>query len=272
MTDLLNSAIEQYNPRYVIAMFSGGHDSLTAAHIASQHPRFSFALHINTGIGIEQTRDFVRQTCKDWGVGLREYKATENTRADGSPDPQDYEQIVMAEGFPGAFAHRYMYSKLKERPLRMAIRDLGLGRGERVLLVTGVRSQESVRRMAHVSVIQEDGARVWVAPIHEYNKRDVNEYIARHGLRRNPVVDMLHMSGECLCGAYAHPGEKKEIAFWFPEMGKYIDDLERRVNDAGFPWGWEEGPPDWWIKYQRGQEILPGLEEMLCQSCELKRR
>ena len=43
--DLMNAAIEEHNPVAVFAMFSGGHDSLTATHIAAQHPKFTAAVH-----------------------------------------------------------------------------------------------------------------------------------------------------------------------------------------------------------------------------------
>ena len=32
------------------------------------------AIHANTTIGIEETRDFVRNTCEEWGLALMERK------------------------------------------------------------------------------------------------------------------------------------------------------------------------------------------------------
>ncbi len=48
---LMDEAIELHKPRAVLALFSGGHDSLTATHIAAQHPRFTAAVHINMCVG-----------------------------------------------------------------------------------------------------------------------------------------------------------------------------------------------------------------------------
>src|SRR6266566_4006693 len=70
---LLRSAIHRFRPRHVVALFSGGHDSLVATHIASSTKQFRFALHINTGIGIPATRDFVLNTCARLLIPLREY-------------------------------------------------------------------------------------------------------------------------------------------------------------------------------------------------------
>lgn len=55
---VLDEAIETHDPSHVFALFSGGHDSLTATALTAKHPRFTAAVHINTGIGIEETRDF----------------------------------------------------------------------------------------------------------------------------------------------------------------------------------------------------------------------
>lgn len=267
MSDVLQQAVEQYDPKYIIAMFSGGHDSLVATHVAMQHPRFSFAAHMNTGIGIEQTREFVRDTCEAWGIELREYRADEYVRADGKRDPQCYEDIVTEYGFPGPGQHQKMYIRLKERPLTQMIRDLDRNRMDRVLLVTGVRSDESTRRIAHVEPIQKWGSKIWVAPIWDWTKRDCNEYIREHSLKRNWVSDILHMSGECLCGAYAHDGELDEIRTWFPETAAKIERIQERVMQR-FPWGWEDGPPDWWVPHKNGQEFIPGLEpQILCTGC-----
>lgn len=271
---ILDEAIQEYDPKYVIGMFSGGHDSLVATHIAKQHPRFSFALHINTGIGIEETRVFVRETCKEWGIELREYKAAETLSAKGKPDPQVFEDIVTEYGFPDAGAHDKMYIRLKERPLRQAIRELERTRKNKTMLVTGVRSQESVRRTRHVEPTQIwEGTKIWVAPIWQFSKFDVNSYIRTHELRKNPVVEHLHMSGECLCGAYAHKGEKEEIRIFYPKVARMLDLLEVKVREAGFPWGWEDAIPNWWKLYKQGQQFLPDLDltelsQMLCSGCE----
>ena len=271
---LLSNAINKYNPKYVIALFSGGHDSLAATHIASQHPQFSFALHIDTGIGIKETRDFVRETCKEWEIELRIYKASEYVGETGLPDPQIYEELVKGYGFPGAPHHTKMYDRLKERPLRLAIRDLKRDRKDKTLLVTGVRATESVRRMKHVEPIQEwEGTKIWVAPIWDWSKLAVGEYIQENELRRNPVVDNLHMSGECLCGAYAKKDEIKEIEFWYPDTAKEIHRLEQIAKDNGHFWKWGSGPPEWMKIAKNGQLSMSnfapnGYPEMLCMGCE----
>jgi 3'-phosphoadenosine 5'-phosphosulfate sulfotransferase (PAPS reductase)/FAD synthetase len=185
--------------------------------------------HINTGIGIPETREFVRETCDREGWFLKEFAA-----------PVPYEEIVVEHGFPGPASHGLMYARLKERALRQLVRESKREFGDRVMLVTGVRSEESLRRMRHVDRIQRDGAQVWTAAIWNWSKLDCGKEIARRGLKRNEVVDKIHMSGECLCGAFAKPGEIKELEDWFPEVADRLHALELRVEAAGHPacrWG-----------------------------------
>jgi hypothetical protein len=63
-------------------------------------------------------------------------------------------------------------------------------------------------------------------------------------LPRNEVADLCHMSGECLCGAFAHDGERDELSQWYPEPFDEIAELERLIADrSDIPdnrktWGW----------------------------------
>ena len=274
---LLDQAIEQFDPIAVFGLFSGGHDSLTACHVASQHPKFTGCVHINTGIGIPQTRDFVYETCKREGWNLREIRAKEDCG-------QDFEELVVERGFPGPPHHYKMYNRLKERALKLLTKETKVGHSVRakILLVSGCRSQESTRRMGHVEPIQhrkEDGARVWAAVIHDWSKIDCNNYMAVNELPRNQVVDTIHKSGECLCGSFAIPpkdgevrGEEfRELALWYPEVAAEIERIEMRVREAGFPWNWDERQPAWFLREQKGQEALfdlaPHPPEPMCWSC-----
>ena len=84
MTDPATT-IREAEANSIYGMFSGGHDSLCAAALASLHPLFAGAIHINTGIGIEETREFVRDTCERHFWPLHEIHAPEGK----------YEQMVL---------------------------------------------------------------------------------------------------------------------------------------------------------------------------------
>lgn len=223
---LIDDAVRRFDPCAVWALFSGGDDSLTMTHLAAQHPAFTGAAHLNTGIGIEQTREFVRQTCTRYGWKLREIRAREDCG-------QDYAEMVKGYGFPGPGYHREMYQRLKERPLRVLIRDSKKKRRDRVLLLSGARSSESERRMGTTRPLAVEGVRVWITPIHDWTRPECLEYLRANNVPRNPVSRMIHMSGECLCGAFAHEGELEEIRLFFPRVAAEIEALQERVKRAG---------------------------------------
>lgn len=235
--DVLEHAYHKYYPVAVVGMFSGGHDSVCATHLAmrwaAEKPVKRFVAHINTGVGIEATREYVRTISAQYGWTLKEYHP-----------PVSYDEIVRDYGFPGPAAHVHMYRRLKERPIRQLVRESKATHASRVMLVTGVRTQESVRRMAHVETIQREGAKLWVAPIHDWTADDKYDYIDEQGIPRNEVADILHMSGECLCGAFAKPGERQFIRAMFPHerVNKQIDDLEAYLHAHGNPQSWGEAP------------------------------
>lgn len=280
----LDSAIRIHKPIAVFGLFSGGHDSFSACYVASRHPAFTAAVHINTGIGVAATRDYVRQTCRDRGWKLLEYSAAENTGRGGKPDPQIYREMVIRDGFPGPHGHGMMYFRLKERQLLRLQREFGASSGRkeyaykrrgvltgkirpavppsRVMYVSGCRSQESDRRMGNTEEVQLDGARIWCAPIHDWSKLDTTNLLEHVNQPRNPVVDLIHKSGECLCGAFAKKGELQELALWDITRPAYdeIMALEAEVVPIHGR-GWGERP----MRGGKKQGKLPG---MLCWSCD----
>ncbi len=218
-------------------LFSGGNDSTVLAHMFRDDA--THAIHADTTIGIQQTRQFVRDTCAGWGLELVETRA-----------PVSYRDLVLERGFPGPAMHWKMYSRLKERALDAARHELGVAgsRSKAALFLAGRRRAESERR-ANVPLWENDGSVIWVSPLAMWTKLDLNTYREMFDdVPRNEVSDLLHMSGECLCGAFAKPGELNEIGQWFPEVAEEIRQLERDVAAAGHAppfcrWGHGEGTP-----------------------------
>lgn len=248
--EIIDEALATHKVTHLFGLFSGGHDSLCATHVASRHPAFTGAAHINTTIGILQTRIFVRTTAQNYQWNLKEYRP-----------PVNYRNIVLEHGFPGPGGHRFMYARLKERCIRQLVREHKEKRFDRIGLVTGVRLSESVRRMGHVKPIQREGAQLWISPIIDWTDEDKNAYMSYEGLPRNPVVDTICMSGECLCGAFAHKEERFELKFYYPETEAYIAALEAECAAKGVHAKWGTRPSG-------GKKRSKG--GMLCASCNAK--
>lgn len=266
----ISNAIALHQPIATFALFSGGHDSLTALLIGETSGQMTAAVHINTGIGVPATREFVRQTCVARGCPLIEKRATENKFATGEPDPQIYEEIVREWGFPGPGGHGLIYARLKERALRILERESGANcrskNKKRIMYISGCRSDESTRRMANTQELQVDGRRIWCSPIHDWTKLDCSLALEAFKTPRNPVVDLIHKSGECLCGAFANSdreNELEELNLWDLTRPAYLEikRLEAIVKPL-HGWGWGERPP----KKQKTCASAPG---MLCQGCKV---
>lgn len=251
--DVLEEACMGKLPIY--ALFSGGHDSLVSTFQASQHRMFAGVVHINTGIGIEETRQFVRNTCKAYGWPLTEMFAAKLKK------PQVYEDIVRKYGFPGPAAHSLMYRLLKERALREFKAQVASRKP--LVLCTGSRRQEGKKRqrMAYVMALQRLGQWIWVAPCVEWEQADVEQCMRVHSLPRNPVKDKMCISGECLCGAYARYEERAEIRDSYPDTDAELSRIEAIAAEAGVPSVWGKSP---------SRDRLRSSEEVfmpLCSDC-----
>lgn len=269
--DLLNLAIEKHvtnDGRMVAAtvvLYSGGNDSTTLAHIFRKD--VDYFAHANTTVGIEATREFVRNTSEEWGVPLIERMA---------PREQDrYRAQVLRDGFPGPAWHGRMFTRLKDRALAQIQRELVSNpRKERVVFIAGRRRAESQRRK-NVPAMERQGSRVYVSPLVNWTKLDLNTYrlmAARDGdpVPSNSASDLIHMSGECLCGAFAAPGERAEIDAWFPTALDEVRELEALLADRDdIPdhrktWGWGADPA---LKALDGKPSKTGA---LCSSCDVR--
>ena len=240
------------------ALFSGGHDSLVSTHKMMLAGETGTVLHIDTGIGIPETREYVERVCEEQGWPLKVVSSD-----------FDYEGIVTEYGFPGPGVHIIMYSKLKERALRKVAR----WHDDKPHFYTGVRKQESERRFRTLTDrVQEAGQWVWHAPILHHSQEDVDNWIDRVGLPRSPVKETFHHSGECLCGAFGNRTEELVLLeAHYPETADRIKSLEEAVREE---YGADD-PRSWWGHGGMADPDLRALlaeyddaQMVLCASCE----
>ncbi len=225
--------------KWMAPMFSGGHDSLCACYVASRHQKFDGRVHhIRTGIGSKATFAHVEKVCKEEGWELVVWES-----------PFTYETFVRKFGFPGPGGHQWVYNRLKDRCVRKIVKG-----HKGVALVTGCRSQESIRRMGSVEPVKvgelspKTGKwtcknRIWTAPCHDWGAAEQKSVMDVFGLSRNPIKDsLLGMSGECFCGAFARPGELAVIREICPDVAEEIDRLKAIAKECGTPCHWGKKP------------------------------
>lgn len=265
--ETIRAAQAEHQPSRTLLLISGGNDSNVlldaCAHLADE------IVHINTGIGIEETNEFARRVGTSYDRPFVELAP-----------PVSYDELVLGrwEGFPGPGAHRFTYQRLKERAIEARLRQLRSFRGERFMLLTGVRRAESRRRMGYSDPVDRRGGQVWVNPLLDVSNPEMGAYRVERELPVNEVSEHLHMSGECLCGAMADQDQNRQeraaIRFFYPAMDRRISDLEASCRAAGkryCEWGVKR-PDDSTPVEMPGQTSLDLDDFMpLCEGCEGRR-
>lgn len=270
-TEIMTEASDRYDYSHAFSLFSGGDDSLATTHWVMTRGYADAVVFIDTGIGVPETREYVEWVCGVYGWPLRVYHAHDHVDRNGDPMPQIYEELVLEHGFPGPAHHTKMFNRLKGRQIDRLVKGHKTHWKDRVLLITGLRTSESRRRMLLKGrEIDRKGAKVWVNPVFYWSDEDVHAYRETHELPRNPVAEKICKSGECLCGAFAKPEELIELEEAYPAVAERIRRLEKQVRAAGFPWGWNEAPPRGWSK--NAADNIGIDEAVLCGDCHIQGR
>lgn len=251
--EIVAKAKEEHKPSRTIVLFSGGNDSLVLLDAMAKHA--DEVAHVNTGIGIDATTEFARTVGQSYGLPYSEWTP-----------PVCYEDLVLnlpvLDGLPGPGVHHIIFARLKERAVRAMLRSFQTRRGERFLLLTGVRKAESKRRMGYSSPVDRNGREVWVNPLLWWGNDEMHRYRSERGLPVNPVSANLHMSGECLCGAMADQGEGREeramIRFFYPDFDARLSVIEAACKSAGKTYC------EWGVKRPNAATDTAGP---MCQSC-----
>lgn len=247
----------------VLAAFSGGDDSIVSTHWCMGRFPDAVVMTADTKIGLEAARKHQETVCGN----LQWQREVASPEVSGTPKgwigewregATYYEEYCLNFGFPGPDQHRRMYQRLKQRAFRQVRERVGKrDRGTRIMVVSGIRQDESSVRAGYKRAYREEASErfVWVNPFYYCNAIDFETYRQEFGLPRNPVKRLCGISGECCCGAYAAIGERQAYRVVESAFADYLDRLELQVRQF-FPWGWDQGPPKWWVERNRGQQFL----------------
>ena len=205
------------------ALYSGGKDSSLVLNWLIEHDKLKAVVHVDTGVEMKLTRDFIKDTCKSYGIDLIILYPRPRHR---------YVNMVLEHGFPGPGAHRIAMGFLKFHPIREFFLKL---KDNSACLVSGVREAESKRRKKNfISPIESEGKMWFVNPFFYYS----NEMMYKERLEKNIPISPaytagMNISGDCLCGAYATYGEKDRLRTADPHLADYIAWLEMGVQKFG---------------------------------------
>jgi len=236
-----------------VALVSGGMDSTVAAAVSCEVADIDVLAYLDTGTGVTDNEEYTRDLARSLGV----MPVTLGT-------PEDYEERVKEHGFPGPAQHGMQYVLLKERQIQKLY---ALTEGPLVLW-TGVRSDESERRLRNVDRVETVGRGwTWVAPIHDWTKNDCEAFLDERDLPRNPLWDTLGRSGDCFCGCFGNPEEKLDLeAAGQADHAGWLRNLETEVEtgDKTETWAWGAFSD----KEQRAEDAKNDTGQMtLCSTC-----
>lgn len=248
-----------------IGLFSGGKDSLTVCHKWwIEHGKKPFTvLYCRTGVGLNE--EYVTSICKkyNWTLVIVEPKSGET-----------FEDFVEKYGFPHQGMHNSIFGCLKGHPIRKWHNEQKkLGRN--IIFLSGRRKKESKRRMrmkSNKEMANFDGM-MFYSYIYNMTTPEVWGYLNENKLERSPTYETMHLSGDCLCGAFSSKGESDWLSVFHPEMAKRFMELEKKY---GSKWGNQISITDmskqqkmesWLDTNKIDKNLVPG-EEFVCSECE----
>lgn len=224
--EIIEQCIEKYNVKKFIGLFSGGKDSLTVCHYLSEKlGLLDEVLYLRTGIGTRENFEYVLETCNkyNWKLNVLD------------PKPRfTYESFVKRFGFPHNGMHSAIMGFLKWFQIRDFARE---NKNKGICFVSGRRKKESARRKrmkSNMPFEKPESNIILCSPLYYWTTIDVLKYIEKEKLELCPVYQTLHMSGDCLCGAYSALGESEMIKTFHPDLAQKIIELEKKY---GGKWG-----------------------------------
>lgn len=179
-----------------------------------------------------------------------------------------FENYCIKYGFPHAGQHDQVFRFLKKKALVGFVMDQTKVK-ERIGFISGVRSKESKRRLENAQLlgIDEDTPRIiWIAPIHSWSTEKVWAYTKEKDFQLSECYKILHLSGDCLCGAYAKKGEAGLISAFYEgtaEQLKRIEKVANKIHKGSNNWGRDES-----MKAIKEQTKLS--ENFICSECEVE--
>jgi 3'-phosphoadenosine 5'-phosphosulfate sulfotransferase (PAPS reductase)/FAD synthetase len=229
---------KQLAPPRAYALLSGGKDSVMLAHQLHEADMLAGVISIDTGINIPEWKNFIHDLCAQQGWNLEMIRT-----------PVAYEWLVRKWGFPGPGWHTRTMQWLKERAI-----DIFRQRHPGALLASGARQGESQRRLGRVKEWNVFGKMVVWNPLYLLTTAEIWAYVHEHKLPRSPCYPILGISGDCLCGAFAQPGERETLLESYPDVAARIIALEQ---EKGERWGAGKGHSRW-----------SQSERLFCMECD----
>lgn len=227
-------AAEKRDYDYVIALVSGGTDSLCAVDAYDRYhedydlPSIDLVVQTNTGTSMPSTLKTAREFCRDRGLPYSEVRNQKEGRM--------LAHRILEHGFPahsqggrGSGGH---WPEFINRKQDTWDKVYGGFPGQQ-LWISGGRVDESDRRAGNLG----DGAvdfgetgdrhprKTWLSPIHGVLDGEKEQYIEEYDIPETPAYDWLGYSGDCTACSFDDPRVLNEIRIMCPELAYALETL-----------------------------------------------
>ena len=281
--EILEESINKYNIDSFYVAYSGGKDSgIVLDYVAKNFPKqFKGAMFCNTGIAVKECISFVREYCNENNYPLFEVKTADVLRKKNNKygrlkgEPFTFEDLVLQFGFPKQYLHDKIMGILKHQPMREFINSR-IEDGEKCGIISGVRKKESKRRALKNKkyIFKHERGAYFISPLFFKSSNWVMKYYIENNIRRSPVYETLHISGDCLCGCFAKKEELKLLEMFHPETFNEIKRLEKKIMEEGREYA--KRYKTWGGCFTQGLateniEAQSQLEDFMCNDCILDR-
>jgi len=210
--------------------FSGGRDSALTCYIAKKVGDSlnipTRLIHVDTGIYIPQTREYVKEYANWLRAELKIIKTS-----------YDYFEKVKEYGYPDIFRRRWCWKFLKQEPLYQ-FRVNELKEEVNSLWILGIRRNESLFRLKnygginttlHNAKIKKLHVIEWL-PILFLDAKQLEALIQKFEIPRNEVWEKAGTSGECLCLAGTTKKKLESIFLNYPDVAKKFHDFDKNIT------------------------------------------
>lgn len=269
--ELADKVRKDFNPYAVLVGYTGGTDSNISLKIATMFFKVDAAFTCNTTISaIETLKNCERVAREVYGL---KYISRMPPYGGLEENPSTYFELVKKHGFPGQTktSHNWMYRYLKDHTVSRIVSSIRKRKHNRpIVIISGARKHESVRRMGTSKDITIVGNTIWVNIINEWTNSECKAFAIDNKIEelRSPISKGMGISGECFCGAYASgAGELAEIKHFSPSTYQKIRQISEVLKTLGFNWEWYESPPNR-IKIKRSEQMEMFSPQMIfCSTC-----
>lgn len=240
-TDEALSTAAQREFDHVIAMVSGGTDSLCAVDAYYRHhehhdlPPIDLVVQTNTGATLPSTLETAREFCAERGLSYAEVR----NQYEPDEDSDNYRMLgprIVRNGFPsnsqggpGKGGHWMEFINRKQDTWDKVY---GSFPGSQ-LWISGGRVAESDRRAMNLG----DGAvdfgetgdrhprKTWLAPCFGWLDGEKADYIDEHDIPKTIAYDFLGYSGDCVACSFDDPRVLNDIQLLSPELAHVLSIL-----------------------------------------------